>query len=150
MILILKMRILPKKGSKDRRAIYLYFIILCIVVAFWVLRDKLHIPSEIFQLPGMGTLKGTVRCTLISPVGNSRYLRMGLAIPYKDRSQWRDIRKAVPRLKHDFMLSMEGSGLETVVQKRDFETLRAHLLRLLNRHVKRPVEQLYFESFFLD
>ena len=141
---------LPQKRSGDRKALYLYIIVLCIVVAFWVLKENLHVPSEIFQLPGVGTLRGTVRCTLISPVGKSHYLRMELAIPYKDRTQWMDIREALPPFKHDFMLSMENSGIKAIVQKRDFETLRAHLLRLLNRHVKKPVEQVYFESFFLD
>lgn len=141
---------LPQKRSGDRKALYLSIIVLCIVVAFWVLKENLDVPSEIFQLPGVGTLRGTVRCILISPVGKSHYLRMGLAIPYKDRTQWMDIRKALPRFKHDFMLSMENSGIKAIVQKRDFETLRAHLLRLLNRHVKKPVEQVYFESFFLD
>ncbi len=144
------MKLWKKKGKKDRRALYWYLTMLGIVSAFWALQGKIQLPSEIFQMPGIGTLKGTVRCTLISSVNDTQHLRMELAIPYKSRNQWVEIRKAVPRLKHEFMMSMQTKGLEEVVKRRDFNTLRSHLLRLINRHLKNPVEEIYFESFFVD
>ena len=91
-----------------------------------------------------------MRCTFISTVHNSHYLRMQLAVPYKDRKHWIEIKKVLPRVKNEFILAINQEGMEEIVRDRDFEAIRSLLLRTFNQNLRRPVDNIYFENFFYD
>ena len=130
----------------------LIIVCLCLLLLFglaYLFRSELHI-SFPHKSDLTKPLKGTMRCTFISTIQNSHYLRMQLAVPYKDRKHWIEIKKALPKVKNEFILAVNQEGMEGVVRDRDFETIRSLLLRTFNRNLKRPVDNVYFESFFYD
>ncbi len=121
------------------------------VGSIYIYREKLHISK---MLPSRETmtkpLKGTMKCTLITTVGDRHYLRMKLAIPYENRDQWKELNKMIPAFKHEFISAMDDPGMRHMVMERNFEALRGLLVRIVNRHVEKPVSTIYFESFFYD
>ena len=141
--------------KKNHRNFFTIMTLLLVIVGGMVLlyqfRNELHLSILLPKKSDLTKpLKGTMRCTMISTVEEAHYLRMQLAIPYKDRKQWMEIKKALPSIKNEFILVMNEEGMELILRERDFETLRRLLLRTFNRHLKKPVDNIYFESFFYD
>jgi len=124
--------------------------VLLITLAYFVgshLHFSIKLPEKSDLTKPLG---GTMRCTFISTVSNSHHLRMALAVPYKDQKHWMEIKKALPRLKNEFIMAINQEGMEAIVRDRDFEVIRSLLLRTFNRNLKRPVDNIYFENFFYD
>ncbi len=138
--------------SKELKIILVTLVFLGIAItSIYFFREQLHISAII---PSRETvtkpLKGTIRCTLITTVGDHHYLRMKLAIPYENRAQWKELKKMVPALKHEFISSMDDTSMQRIIMERDFEALRGLLVRIINRHVEEQVPTVYFEAFFYD
>lgn len=117
----------------------------------FVFRYKIHIPLKLAGKSDLTKpLKGTMRCTFISTVQDSHCLRMQVAVPYKDRKHWIEIKNALPRIKNEFIIAINQEGMDSILRERNFKAMRSLLKKTFNKNLKRPVDTIYFESFFYN
>jgi len=90
---------------------------------------------------------GYVKYGIVSNAGRNVRLKMELAIPYEDDKQRNDLTIKMSRIKSDFLMEIDQVEMEKWVNKREFSTIKGRLLKIINRHTNKPVEELYFESF---
>lgn len=125
--------------------IIVFFCTLSLVVYHF--RKEIHIPELTLEPVGQGGQN--VSCILVTSVGG-KSLRIGFSIPSADAHQKEHLEKELPRIKSDLLLSVDAPDLISLYKDRDFPAIKGHLLRAVNRYSERPVETIYFESFFYD
>ncbi|HDZ23443.1 MAG TPA: flagellar basal body-associated FliL family protein [Desulfobacteraceae bacterium] len=117
----------------------------------WKYRDELRVPLAHFKKAWDNAYpKGQVRCSVASTVDGNHYLRMKLAIPCEDRKQQLQLSRNLPRFKNQFLMKMSEPEVREAVKNRDFETIRHHIIKILNNISKKPVKSVYFEGFLYD
>ena len=141
-----------KRKSSHHRIILMGFVPFLLLLALaYFFRYEFNISIQLPQESDLTkSLSGTMQCTLISNIQDSHYLRMKLAVPYRDRKQWVEIRNALPKIKNQFIMAISQEGVEEIVQERDFESMRSLLLQIFNKNLERPLDNIYFENFFYD
>jgi flagellar basal body-associated protein FliL len=87
-----------------------------------------------------------VKCQLFSNFGANNYLMLEMAIPYRDKEQQSDLKGKMERIKSDFLTNVNHRKLGKWIQERDYDALKAELLKVINAHTKEPVEHIYFDS----
>jgi len=148
-----------KMGSKKKRSSVLrragtVFVAAVFIAGSWFswkYRDELRVPLTRFK-NALDTvhLRGQVRCSVASTVDGTHYLRMKLAIPCEDRKQRLRLTRNLPRFKNQLMMKMSEPEMKEAVKNRDFETIRHHVIKILNTISKKPVNNVYFEGFIYD
>jgi flagellar basal body-associated protein FliL len=142
-----------KRSSVLRRAGTVFVAAVFIAGSWlsWKYRDELRVPLTRFK-KALDTvhLKGQVRCSVASTVGGTHYLRMKLAIPCEDRKQRLRLTRNLPRFKNQLTMEMSEPEMKETVKNRDFETIRHHIIKILNTISKKPVSNIYFEGFIYD
>jgi flagellar basal body-associated protein FliL len=114
----------------------------------WRYRDELRIPmTNLGEALNPMHPRDLVRCYVAGTVDGKHYLRMKLAIPCKDREQRLYLTHNLPRFKNQLMMKMSQPEIEEAVRNRDFETLRYHVINILNTISRKPVSTVYFEGF---
>ncbi len=104
----------------------------------------LHTAHKTFQS------KGQVKCSVAFNVDKGHYLRLKIAIACDRNTQRLNVTRNLPRFKHELLMELGRSEMEEAVRNRDFRTLKAHFIGILNRLVKEPVKKVYIERFFID
>jgi flagellar basal body-associated protein FliL len=89
----------------------------------------------------------TVKCSLLANMGRRHVLKMEMAIPCRDEEQRAELEKKLPRIRSDFLSSVDQSALESWVKERDFPTIRKQVLTVINRHSKEEIGEVYFDAF---
>lgn len=125
-------------------------ILILVIVASVLLynRKDLKIP-EFSSRPSGRTPNNQVGCQIVAKVGERR-LRMDLVMAAENRDQRDDLLHKLPAIKHDLLMSASQPDLVPSLELRDFDAIRDHVLRTVNQHTNRPVDQLYFESYSFD
>lgn len=90
-----------------------------------------------------------VHCETATTIG-TKHLTLGFYIVSADRSQWEELVKKLPRIKHDILVTANEAKMRSWIAQRDFGKIKASLLETVNRHTGRPVKTVYLESFFYD
>lgn len=123
----------------------LLIIFLCsLVVVLYHYRKEIHIPEFILN-PNRSSGQN-VSCAFVTTVG-SKSLSIGFAIPAGDRRHKERLMQMIPKIQHELLLTANERDLITLYEQRDFDTLKTHLLTVVNSQVSPPVKNLYFESF---
>jgi len=120
------------------------FIFLKYPLIFRIPPGVLHTAHDAFQS------KGQVKCSVAFNVDKGHYLRLKIAIACDGNTQRLDVTRILPRFKHELLMELGRPEMEEVVKNRDFRTLKAHFVGILNRLVKRPIKKVYIENFFID
>lgn len=142
-----------KRSGFFRKAATIFVAVVFVAGSWlsWHYRDDLRVPVARFK-NALNTLypKGQVRCSVAGAVDGSHYLRMKLAIPCKNRKQRLQLTRNLPRLKHRLMMKMGEPEMKEAVKMRDFETIRHHVVTILQEMSKEPVHTVYFEGFIYN
>jgi flagellar basal body-associated protein FliL len=69
-----------------------------------------------------------------------------MAIPYRDKDQQTDLKGKLESIKSDFLTNINPQKMEKWIQERDYDAVKAELLKVINTHTKEPVEHIYFDS----
>ena len=114
----------------------------------WRYRDEIRIPLMSLTR-ALNTIhpRNQVRCYVACSIDGRHYLRMKLAIPCADRKQRLFLTRNLPRFKNQLLMQMSQPEMKRAVKNRDFETLRCQVIKILNAISKRPISNIYFESF---
>jgi flagellar basal body-associated protein FliL len=128
------------------------FVIAALLVAgtwvSWRYRDELRVPlMNLSKALNVVHPRDQVRCYVDSTIDGKHYLRMKLAIPCIDRKQRLFLTRNLPRFKNQLVMEMSQPEMKKAAKNRDFETLRYHVIKILNSISKRPITNVYFEGF---
>ncbi len=111
----------------------------------------LLIPQRVFQKAyNASKTKGQVKCSVAYNVDERHYLRLKLAIACDGNRQRLDLTRNLPRFKHELLMELGNPEMKDAVDNRDFKTMKANFIRILNGFVKRPVKKVYIENFIYD
>jgi flagellar basal body-associated protein FliL len=118
---------------------------------WFVYGDKadIHWPDiRIKRLTGTEAGTETVACKVVSNMGtNGLLLRFNMVIPCEDKDQKADLTKQMSRVKSDLLVHLDQAEMARWVRERNFESIKSELLKIVNRHSKRPVNEIFFDSF---
>jgi len=88
-----------------------------------------------------------LKCQLMSNLGTQNYLMMEMAIPYENKTQYADLNKKIDRIKSDMLMNIDQAAMNKWVKERDYVAIKGELLKVINKHTKKPIEHIYFDSF---
>jgi flagellar basal body-associated protein FliL len=133
------------KGSTIVLSI-LALIAICVVV-FIYHDDEINLGRLSMLKPKAGNVAPHyVKCRLFSNLGANNYIMLEMAIPSRDKEQQSDLKGKMERIKSDFLTNISRRKMKKWIQERDYDALKAELLKVINAHTKEPVEHIYFDS----
>ena len=142
------MKLFDENNVKGSTLALSVFAIIAIGVAVYIFRaENVHLQNLSMLKSKQGsTAPQIVKCRLFSNLGTNDYLMLEMAIPYKDKDQQTDLKGKLESIKSDFLTNINPQKMEKWIQERDYDAVKAELLKVINTHTKKPVEHIYFDS----
>ena len=142
------MKLFDENNVKGSTLALSVFAIIAIGVAVYIFRaENIHLQNLSMLNSKQGkTASQTVKCRLFSNLGTTDYLMLEMAIPYRDKDQLADLKGKLESIKSDFLTNINQQKMEQWIQERDYDAIKAELLKVINTHAKNPVEHIYFDS----
>ena len=125
------------------------FVLIAICVTVFIHRNEKINFHNISMLRPKKDKTGSnyVKCQLFSNLGNQNYLMLEMAIPYENNTQYTDLNQNMDRIKSDMLTNIDQEEMNKWVKERDFVAIKGELLKVINKHTKKPIEHIYFDSF---
>ena len=138
-------------GNKGRfLAIVLsvFVLIVICVAAFFYQNEKITF-QNISMLKQKEDKNGSnyLKLQFQTNLGTQNYLMLEMAIPYENKTQYADLSQKIDRIKSDMLTDIDQKAMIKWVEERDFAAIKSELLNVINKHTKRPIEHIYFDSF---
>jgi flagellar basal body-associated protein FliL len=142
------MKIFAENNVKGSTLVLSVFVMIAICVAIYIFRaENVHLQNLSMLKPKQGkTTSQYVKCRLFSNLGTNDYLMLEMAIPYKDKDQQTDLKGKLESIKSDFLTNINPQKMEKWIQERDYDAIKAELLKVINTHTKKRIEHIYFDS----
>jgi len=142
------MKIFEDNNIKGSTLVLSVFALVAICVAVYIFRaENVHLQNLSMLKPKQGKAASHhIKCRLFSNLGTNDYLMLEIAIPYRDKDQQADLKGKLGSIKSDFLTNINQRKMEKWIQERDYDAIKAELLKVINTHTKKPVEHLYFDS----
>lgn len=130
-------------------------IVLSVLVLIAVFAGIIYHRNAKIEFRKLSMLKGKrdkntseyIKCQLFSNIGTQNYLMIEMAIPYQNKEQKYNLKNKLDRIKSDMLINIDQRDMREWVKERDYVAIKSELLKVINKHTDRPVEQIYFESF---
>ncbi len=136
-------------STKSRTTFHILIVVTFLMVASVVLYTRKDFKLPEFSFRPSGRADNQVGCLLETRVGD-RHLRMNLVMGVENREQRDDLLNKIPAIKNELLMSADRPDFIPYLEIRDFDAIRDHVLRTVNRHTRKPVNRLFFESYFFD
>jgi flagellar basal body-associated protein FliL len=138
-------------GNKGRfLAIILsvFVLIVICVAAFFYQNEKITF-QNISMLKQKEDKNGSnyLKLQFQTNLGTQNYLMLEMAIPYENKTQYADLSQKIDKIKSDMLTDIDQKAMNKWVEERDFDAIKSELLNVINKHTKRPIEHIYFDSF---
>ena len=126
-------------------------LILCcfMLLFFYQGKHRLNLPS-IKNKERLKKSKGIERVRVTFNTGIDGRLGIVMSIPVDHEDQRQDILENYPKLKNAFLMKVEPKEMNGWVEERNYNAIRRKFLEILNGILEKPVEKVYFDSFFYD
>jgi|GEM_PF-1613759 len=142
------MKIFEENNIKGSTLVLSIFALIAICVTVFILHD------ENVDLQNLSMIKPKhrktapqfVKCRLYSNLGVKDYLMLEMSIPYRDKKQQDDLKGKLEGIKSDFLTNMNQQELAKWVRERNYDAIKAELLKVINTHTNKPIEHIYFDS----
>ena len=138
-------------GNKGRfwAIVLSVFVLIIICVAAFIHHNEKINFQKISMLRQKNNKNGSnyLKCQLLSNLGAQNYLLLEMAIPYENNTQYADLNQNMDRIKSDMLTNIDQEQMNKWVKERDFVSIKGELLKVINKHTKKPVEHVYFDSF---
>lgn len=127
-----------------------FFIVLLFFCAVFIHQYKDEI--EIFKMPMSKLTKGEkdtvyAKCKVVTNIGKNTLLKIEMFIPCENENHHTEITRKMSRIKSDFLMDTDQIEMREWVKQRDFVSIKNKLLKTINRHTNKPVENIYLNSF---
>ena len=93
---------------------------------------------------------GIERVKVTFNMGMDGRLSIVMSIPVEHDDQRRDIWQNYSKLKNDLLVKVEPKEMKGWVEERNFKAIREKFLEILNGILEKPIDKVYFDSFFYD
>jgi flagellar basal body-associated protein FliL len=142
------MNVEDNKGRFLAIVLSVFVLIVICVTAFIYHNEKMNFQniSMLRQKKDKGGLK-YLKCQLMSNLGTQNYLMLEMAIPYENKTQYADLNQKIDRIKSDMLTNIDQEEMNKWVEERDYVAIKGELLKVINKHTKKPIEHIYFDSF---
>jgi flagellar basal body-associated protein FliL len=142
------MKIFEENNVKGSTLALSVFALIAICVAVFIFQDdKVNLQNLSMLTPKHGkTAPHFVKCRLFSNLGAKDYLMLEMAIPYRDKEQQADLTGKLEGIKSDFLTNVDHRKLAKWIHQRDYDAIKAELLKVINTHTKKPIDHIYFDS----
>lgn len=70
-----------------------------------------------------------------------------MAIPYENKKQYEDLNGKMDRIKSDMLTNLDQQEMNKWIKERDYVAIKGELLKIINKHTQKPIENIYFDSF---
>ena len=142
------MALFKENNVKGSTVVLSILALIAISVVVFIYHDnKVNLQNLSMLKPTSGkTAPKVVKCRLFSNLGTNDYLILEMAIPYRDKEQQADLKGKIERIRSDFLTNINHRKMEKWIQERDYDSIKAELLKVINVHTKEPVEHIYFDS----
>jgi flagellar basal body-associated protein FliL len=142
------MKLFEENNVKGSTLVLSVFVMIAICVAIYIFRaENVHLQNLSMLKPKQGkTTSQYVKCRLFSNLGTNDYLMLEMAIPYRDKDQQADLKGKLGSIKSDFLTNINQRKMEKWIQERDYDAIKAELLKVINTHTKKRIEHIYFDS----
>ena len=136
------------KGRSLTMVLAVFVLIAICVVVFIHHNEKINF-HNISMLRQKQDKNGSnyIKCQLFSNLGNQNYLMLQMAIPYENKTQYTDLNQKIDRIKSDMLTDIDQEEMNKWVKERNYVAIKSELLKVINKHTKKPIEHIYFESF---
>jgi len=138
-------------GNKGRfLAIVLSVFVLIVICVAAFLHHNENIDFQNISMLGQKKDKSGsnyIKCQLFSNLGTQNYLTLEMAIPYQNKEQQFNLKKNLDRIKSDMLTNIDQEEMNKWVKERDYVAIKGELLKVINKHTKKPIEQIYFDTF---
>ena len=134
-------------GVIIRRSFAFAFVAAVLVSSYWIYqnKEKILIPELRFKSLTR-EFNGHAKLKITSNIGDHGILRMKVSIPCADIKQFETIMQRMPRVESDFLLSVDQNEIKSLIDNKDFKTLKVRILKIVNRHVPWEVKDIYFDT----
>ena len=142
------------EDNKEKQKFIIITTIALILCCFFVLffyqgKHKVNVPAfkereRLKKSDGMERVKVTFN------TGMDGRLGIVMSIPVEHEDQRKDILHNYPKLKNDFLMKVEPKEMNGWVEERNYKAIRKKFLEILNGILEKPIEKVYFDSFFYD
>lgn len=134
--------------ARTGRVLFLVGILIVVSFAFLKYHKKIEFSFMHFKKALTGnSSEGEVRCFISTNIEGRHYLRLKIAIPCENRNQRLEVTRNLPRFKNELLMEMSDPRMKQAIERRDFETLRHRLVKILNSFTEQRVTNIYFEGF---
>jgi flagellar basal body-associated protein FliL len=142
------MKIFEENNVKGSTIVLSIFAVIAICVTVFIFQDeKIDLKNLSMLTPKHGkTASQFVQCRLYSNLGAKDYLMLEMSIPYRDKNQQEDLKGKLEGIKSDILTNMNQQELAKWIQERNYDAIKAELLKVINSHTNKPVEHIYFDS----
>jgi flagellar basal body-associated protein FliL len=142
------MKIFEKNNVKGSTLVLCAIALIAICITVFIYHDgKVNLQNLSMLKPKQGkTAPQYVKCQLFSNLGAKDYLMLEMAIPYRDKEQQADLKGKLDQIKSDFLTNINHQNMAKWIQERDYDAIKAELLKVINAHTQKPVEHIYFDS----
>jgi len=136
------------KGKFLAIVLSVFVLIAICVAAFLHHNEKINF-HNISMLKSKKDKNGSnyIKCQLFSNLGNQNYLMLEMAIPYENKTQYTDLNQKIDRIKSDMLTNIDQEEMNKWVKERNYVAIKSELLKVINKHTKKQIEHIYFESF---
>ena len=142
------MKIFKENNVKGSTVVLSILALIAMSVVVFIYHDnKVNLKHlSLLKPTSAKTAPQVVKCKLFSNLGTNDYLMLEMAIPYRDKEQQADLKGKMDRIKSDFLTNINHRKMGKWIQERDYDAIKAELLKVINAHTKEPVEHIYFDS----
>ena len=70
-----------------------------------------------------------------------------MAIPCVSKTQYTNLNQKIDRIKSEMLTNIDQEEMNKWVRDRDYVSIKGELLKVINKHTKKPIENIYFDSF---
>ena len=125
------------------------FVLIAICIAAFIYHNEKLNFHNISMLKPKKDKDGSnyIKCQLFSNLGNQNYLMLEMAIPYENKTQYTDLNQKIDGIKSDMLTNIDQEEMNKWVKERNYVAIKSELLKVINKHTKKPIEHIYFESF---
>jgi len=124
-------------------------VLIAICVAVFIYPNETINFHNISMLKQKKDVNGSnyIKCQILSNLGNQNYLMLEMAIPYENKTQYTDLSQKIGRIKSDMLTNIDQEEMNKWVKERNYDAMKSELLKVINKHTKKTIEHIYFESF---
>jgi len=124
-------------------------LLIAICVAVFIYPNETINFHKISMLKQKKDVNGSnyIKCQILSNLGNQNYLMLEMAIPYENKTQYTDLSQKIGRIKSDMLTNIDQEEMNKWVKERNYDAMKSELLKVINKHTKKTIEHIYFESF---